>query len=131
MVLVLHKHKRSFCGVVIKGRGIGHALDFPTINIRATIPKRFHYGIYVVCVYTELGFFLGAMHYGPIPTFKLTKPRVEIHILDFSGNLYGKKVDVEICEKIRNIQTFSTLEALKKCIASDVVFVREYARMIH
>lgn len=70
------------------------------------------------------------MHYGPIPTFKLAESHIEIHLLDFSGDLYGKKVDVEICKKIRNIQTFSTLEALKNQIATDVAFVREYERSI-
>jgi riboflavin kinase/FMN adenylyltransferase len=54
----------------------------------------------------------GLLHLGPRPTFSGFPPTVELHLLDWSGNLYGQSVRVEFVERLRGVEAFTTAEDL-------------------
>ena len=63
---------------------------------------------------------------GTRPTVDGQNPVLEVHILEFSGNLYGKKITVEFLKKVRDEKKFDGLEALKEQIFKDISFAKEY-----
>ena len=63
---------------------------------------------------------------GTRPTVDGQNPVLEVHILEFSGNLYGKKITVEFLKKVRNEKKFDGLEALKEQIFKDISSAKEY-----
>ena len=75
---------------------------------------------------------LGDKKYGGIanmgirPTVDGQNPVLEVHILEFSGNLYGKKITVEFLKKVRDEKKFDGLEALKEQIFKDISSAKEY-----
>jgi riboflavin kinase / FMN adenylyltransferase len=66
------------------------------------------------------------VHIGPLPTFGVSSQRVEIHILDFKGDLYNQVVTFSLSFKIRGVLSFSSPEELKQQIAQDILFARKY-----
>ena len=57
---------------------------------------------------------------GPVPTFGVEKPLLEVHLLDFDGDLYGQTVTVEFVRRIRDIVRFDTSEALQHQLQQDL-----------
>ena len=57
---------------------------------------------------------------GPVPTFDVNKPLLEVHLLDFDGDLYGKTVTVEFLHRLRDIVHFDSIEALKAQLQTDL-----------
>ena len=105
-------------GAVQHGRGVGHTLGFPTANIdlsatRKMLPKE---GVYAV----KLSTFKGMANLGAAPTFGIDRPTLEVHLLDFHGDLYGQTVNVEFLHRLRNIEHFSTPEALQQQLQKDL-----------
>jgi len=114
---------KTLRGVVLRGAMLGRKINFPTINIgygSLDLP----FGVYVSRVQTLLGVYKGALHFGPKSIAGTAEPSLEIHLLDFSGDLYGAEVRIEIFNKIRDVMSFDDLESLKKQIALDVESVR-------
>lgn len=111
-------------GTVVKGIMMGRKLGFPTINVVYTDLK-LPYGVYLCMVKTIMGRFKGAMHFGPRTIFGIEEPTLEVHLLDFSGDLYGSEVYIDVLEKIRDVRHFENTESLKKQIRLDVEYVRE------
>jgi FAD synthase len=119
----MEKITKDIVGIVVKGTLIGKKIGFPTINIeydRIDLP----FGVYMSKVITPDGEYYGAMHYGPKETLGIHEPSLEIYLLDFSGDLYGRSVRVEVIEKIRDVRAFDSLESLKKQLRLDVDHVR-------
>jgi len=116
--------KKVVRGVVLKGVMMGRKINFPTINVAYDFLD-LPYGVYVSRVRTPFGFFKGALHFGPKSVFGVEEPSLEVHLLDFSGDLYGCEVLVEVFEKIRDVRSFDNMESLKKQIRLDVEYVRE------
>ncbi|WP_113738097.1 bifunctional riboflavin kinase/FAD synthetase [Blattabacterium clevelandi] len=112
----------SLSGYVIKGKGIGKTLDFPTANIQLNenklIPKK---GVYAVKVNIFNPFYQGMMNIGICPTVnkKNKKIKIEVHIFDFDQEIYGKKIDIFIVKRIREEKKFNTLYDLKRQIKKD------------
>lgn len=103
----------SFRGEVIKGKGKGQKIGFPTINLHVTGNKLMPLdGVYKVKVTLQTKELLGALF--------CRHDLIEIYIINFSGDLYAKEVFVKFLERIRGIEHFSDDEALKAAIASDV-----------
>lgn len=105
-------------GAVQHGRGVGHTLGFPTANIdlsqtRKMLPKE---GVYAVKLSTHVGM----ANLGAAPTFGIDRPTLEVHLLDFHGDLYGQTVNVEFLHRLRNIEHFSTPEALQQQLQKDL-----------
>lgn len=110
-------------GTVLHGRGVGHTLGFPTANIdlsktRKMLPKE---GVYAV----RIGNHTGMANLGKAPTFGVDKPLLEVHLLDFDGDLYGQTVTVEFVHRLRDIVQFQNPEALKAQLQIDLKACRE------
>ena len=111
----------SVTGEVIKGAQKGRQIGFPTINLAAkkgyVLPKN---GVYLTRHSHNKQTYFGITNVGVRPTFyDDSHVFVECHILDFSGDLYGREVKVEFLDKIRDEHKFPTIDALKEQIARD------------
>ena len=109
------------------GDKIGRTLGIPTANIalrRRVSPLA---GIYAVRVY-GLGPvpLFGAANVGTRPAVNGTDNRIEVHILDFAGDIYGRRINVEFCAKLRDETNFPSLEALTVAIQKDIRDTRDY-----
>ena len=120
----------SVSGQVLHGRGVGHTLGFPTANIdlsrtRKMLPKE---GVYVVKMRNEeLGIRnCGMANLGIIPTFDINKPSLEVHLLDFDGDLYGQTVEVQFLHRLRDIVRFDSPEALQRQLQEDLNTCHHY-----
>lgn len=111
---------RSFTltGTVLHGRGVGHTLGFPTANIDLSQTRKMlpAYGVYAV----RIGDRIGMANLGPVPTFGVDKPLLEVHLLDFHGDLYGQTVTVEFIHRLRDIVRFDSSEALRHQLQEDI-----------
>lgn len=111
---------RQLVGVVIHGAHLGRTLGFPTANLALPAEPHLRFGIYA-------GRVLGrpaAISVGVRPAIGGLEPLAEIHILDFSGDLYGQELTVELLEYLRPELSFPSLDALREQIARDVETVR-------
>ncbi|WP_377473345.1 MAG: bifunctional riboflavin kinase/FAD synthetase [Microcoleus anatoxicus] len=138
----------SLVGPIVRGQQLGRTIGFPTANIQLP-PSKFlpRFGVYAVRVSIEdgdgvfpdesssykwenpkslmLGESLdvslvnGVMNVGCRPTVDGQQPTVEVHLLDWSGDLYGKTLSVSLVEFLRPEQKFPSLEALKTQIQAD------------
>jgi len=107
----------------MKGLLMGRKMGFPTINV-AFASTDLPFGVYATRVYTSEGVYKGALHFGPRKVMNMMEPSLEVHLLDFSGDLYGKEVKIEVIEKIRDTKDFDDMDALKRQIRYDVDAVR-------
>lgn len=112
----------AFRGVVVRGDGRGRDLGFPTANLQVSSSEKLlpPAGIYAVRAVLRRGTFLGALHLGPRPTFQGSPPSVELHILDFDGDLYGEEIRVDVIEWLRDVLPFGSVAALVKQMKKDV-----------
>lgn len=62
---------------------------------------------------------------GPMPTFGIDKPTLEVHLLDFDGDLYGNKVEVSFIRRLRDTMRFNSVEALQCQLQEDLKRCRE------
>jgi riboflavin kinase/FMN adenylyltransferase len=114
----------NVAGSVVTGFGRGIKLGFPTANIdpeKELLPLA---GIYAAFVDVEGKRYMAALNIGEKPTFADYTFTFEAHLLDFSGDLRGRRLNTEFVEKLRDIIKFDSTETLKKQIAADVEKVR-------
>jgi riboflavin kinase/FMN adenylyltransferase len=108
-------------GEVVVGDRRGRSIGFPTANVvpdsNAVIPAR---GVYAGFVRTGSKEWAACTNVGVAPTFGRTESRVEAHLLDFEGDLYGRVVDVRFVERIREERRFSGVDELIGQIRRDV-----------
>lgn len=117
----------SLRGPVLHGDERGRTIGFPTLNVgvsadRALPPN----GVYVTRAYLPTGIFNAVTNIGTRPTFDGTARRVETHVFDFEGDLYGQVVTVELLHRLRAEQKFDGIEALVAQIEADAVAAREW-----
>lgn len=110
----------NVAGIVVSGKGRGVGLGFPTANIEPEKELLPPPGIYAAFADVEGKRYLAALNIGEKPTFADYTFTFEVHLLDFSGDLRGKRLNTEFVEKIRDIVKFDSPEMLKKQIAVDV-----------
>jgi riboflavin kinase/FMN adenylyltransferase len=121
----------SIEGEVIRGKGRGATLlGFPTANINIEIPDLLipKEGIYAVKVYFNGEGLNGAANIGYKPTFGNSILSCEVHILNFSGDLLGRRLKISFIERLRDEKAFSSPEALSEQIKKDVEAVRNIFR---
>ncbi|MBD2597564.1 bifunctional riboflavin kinase/FAD synthetase [Nostoc spongiaeforme FACHB-130] len=114
-------------GTVIQGQQLGRTIGFPTANLQIPSDKFLpRHGVYAVKVYilndttaTTPQLILGVMNIGNRPTVNGINSSVEVHLFDWSGDLYGKQLTVELIKFLRPEQKFASLEALKTQIHQD------------
>jgi len=115
----------SLYGRVVPGLQRGRTLGFPTANLNPPcgilLPPN---GVYAATVDVEGRRFIGAANIGINPTFKafgeIYSRRVEVHLLNYTGDLYGKNIEVAFWDRLRPETAFSTVDALKKQISEDI-----------
>jgi len=110
----------NVAGIVVTGKGRGVGLGFPTANIEPEKELLPPAGIYAAFASVEGKRYLAALNIGEKPTFADYTFTFEVHLLDFSGDLRGKRLNTEFVEKIRDIVKFDNPEMLKKQIVADV-----------
>jgi riboflavin kinase/FMN adenylyltransferase len=116
----------SILGTVEKGDGIGHQLGFPTANLNPHNEAFPPDGVYATHIRLTGKTYSGVLNLGRRPTFEDRSHRriLEVHILDFSDDIYGQDIEVIFHEKLRDEKKFSSVDELKKQIAADVAAAR-------
>lgn len=111
-----------FSSIAVKGDGMGSILGFPTANFDLTKSEvGLEAGIYASKVTMD-----GADYIGALCVHKEIE-KIEVHLLDFDGGeLYGKELTVEPHKKVSEFTDFTTLQALKEKIQSDVDAARSF-----
>ncbi len=121
-------------GIVVQGQQLGRTIGFPTANLQLPsdkfVPRQ---GVYAVRVFTlentsyttTSTAYLGVMNIGNRPTVNGADKSVEVHLFDWTGDLYSKRLAVQLVEFLRPEQKFPSLEALKKQIQLDCTIARQ------
>ncbi|MFC1575027.1 bifunctional riboflavin kinase/FAD synthetase [Gemmatimonadota bacterium] len=120
---------RPYCvrGMVVRGDGRGKSLGFPTANLWVPVNGKLvpPPGVYAVRGWLKRGAFGGAIHIGPRPTFTGSPPTIELHLLDFDGDIYGEEIRVEFIRCLREVRPFASASALVEQLKADVEATRE------
>lgn len=106
-------------GTVTHGRQLGRELGFPTANLSVAADFPLPDGVYRSRAEVGGRWYDGMSNLGCNPTVGGGDRRLETHLFDFSGELYGQRLRVELFERIRGERTFSTVEELRAQIAAD------------
>lgn len=115
----------SLEGKVIGGCNKGSDMGFPTANIDIHDNLIPHTGVYAVQVVLQKKTFNGVANIGYNPTFKRNHLTVEVHIFNFTGNLYDQTIRLLFIDKIRDEVTFSSGDELKAQIQKDIASAKE------
>jgi riboflavin kinase/FMN adenylyltransferase len=107
---------------VVRGSGRGSSLGYPTANLGPSENLCLKEGVYAVRVNEQ---FLGVANYGFRPTFDGKTKVLEVHILDFEGNLRGERLKMEFLSFLREEKKFSSKDELIKQIEIDIATVKE------
>lgn len=117
-------HPYRIRGEVINGARRGRTIGFPTANlsrIETLLPGD---GVYAGIARIDAGPFAAAINVGPNPTFHEIQRKVEVHLLDFSGDLYGQILDVDFLQRLRDTRPFQSAEELIRQLGADVAAAR-------
>ncbi len=118
-------------GMVTHGAARGTTIGFPTANLDAIdtlVPGK---GVYAGRSWVDGRSHWSAIHIGPNPTFGDQLLKVESHLLDYDGSLYGQAIEVDFISRLRDIRAFDSTEQLQSQLQSDVESTREIARNYH
>ncbi|MCS7013612.1 MAG: bifunctional riboflavin kinase/FAD synthetase [Chloroherpetonaceae bacterium] len=109
-------------GKVVHGERRGRLIGFPTANLEISHPIKLipHIGVYAADVSLATGRYRAMVNIGYRPTVSnLPRLQIEAHILNFSGDLYGATLTLELLQRLRDEQKFPSLEALKAQLEED------------
>jgi len=108
-------------GRVVEGEGRGRKIGVPTINLGDIPPRKLlpPDGVYAVRVEWRGGRSGGMMNQGARPTFRDKRRVLEAHLFDFDGDLYDEWVRLEWIERLRDVQSFASVEALQQQLERD------------
>lgn len=114
-------YRYPLTGKVIHGDRLGRTLGFPTANLGLDDPLKLipSDGIYAVYVDADGKRYRGMLHIGPRRTLDDPSHRIEVNLLDFSGDLYGKEISLHFVEKLRDEMKFESLSDLTNQMESD------------
>lgn len=116
----------TYSGKVVYGKQLGAQLGIPTANLWLPKNKLPISGVYIVKVFLGKNELNGIANMGIRPTVGGESPVLEIHLLDFSKKIYGKRLNVEFLKKVRNERKFKSIEALKEQIFKDISTAKSY-----
>lgn len=119
-------------GKIRKGKGLGRTLNFPTANLKIAegyklIPKN---GAYVVKSNLDGTTLYGMMNIGVNPTVDGKNRSIEIHFFDYSEDLYGKVLRIDVLHRLRDEQKFDSLDTLRQQLDRDKVIALDYIRSL-
>lgn len=117
----------TILGTVESGDRVGRTIGFPTANLRAHNEQFPPNGVYAVRVTINGELFSGVANIGVRPTVTggAGDRKLEVHVMDFHGDLYEKELDVDFVKFLRDERKFDGVETLKRQIASDIATARE------
>jgi riboflavin kinase/FMN adenylyltransferase len=118
----------AIAGEVTSGAGRGRSLGFPTANITPDRPLLIERGVYLGRLHVDGQGHTAVVNVGVRPTFGETTLAVEAHLLDFTGDLYGREVRLDFLDRIRDEMRFPSVEALKAQVARDIEVARGAGR---
>lgn len=110
----------SVYGTVVRGRGRGKSVGFPTANLdphHETLPPD---GVYAAWGELDGKKLKGVLHIGKRPTFRDAEKTLEVHFLNFQGNIYGKEIELAFVSKLRGTRRFGNAAALAAGIRKDI-----------
>ena len=112
----------ALCGEVIRGDRLGRKFGFPTANLETTGRALPPAGVYAVHAYVGGQRYRAVANIGHRPTVASPLPglRVEAHLINFSGDLYGQELELTFVEKLRDEQRFPSLDVLRAQIQKDI-----------
>ena len=119
--------KFELTGTIVHGQAIGKTIGFPTANIQVNsdlklIPGN---GVYAVDVSLKDSDYIGMLNIGNRPTVNDSADRtIEVHILDFSGEIYAEEITVKFIDKLRDETQFKDLQELQNQLKEDEKFIR-------
>jgi riboflavin kinase/FMN adenylyltransferase len=121
----------SLEGTVVRGEGAGRKLGFPTANLQLRHADKLvpHEGIYAVRAALRDRYLDGVLHLGPRPTFPGLPPSIELHLFDFEGDLYGRRIRVDFLDRIRDIAKFASVRDLVVAMEADCEAARSMLRV--
>jgi riboflavin kinase / FMN adenylyltransferase len=111
-------------GSVITGQRRGKSLGFPTANLDKVLTVVPANGVYAVRVEHVGCGWAGAANIGPNPTFGEHARKIEVHLLDFAGDLYGATIAVGFVERLRDTRPFAGVTELVQQLRADIAAVR-------
>ncbi|MDH7499943.1 MAG: riboflavin kinase, partial [candidate division NC10 bacterium] len=115
---------------VVKGRGRGRNLGFPTANLKPPRDFLLPDGVYAGFARTDGKTHQVAIHVGRAPTFGGKDRRIEVHFLHFGGDLYRRRLEIQFLERIREERKFSNQEELAQRIRQDTRHVAQLLTQI-
>ena len=107
-------------GIVTKGSQRGREIGFPTANLESVpclIPA---HGVYAGWTDIEGQGYQAALNIGPNPTFGEKAAKVEVHIIGWSGSIYGERLKVTLLSRIRDVRRFESISALRQQLQQDI-----------
>ena len=111
----------SLHGRVITGAGRGTGLGFPTANLDANSEKAIPAdGVYATRAFVDGKAYQSMTNIGKQPTFGTNERVVEVYVLDYNGDLYGRELKIDILERLRGEKKFGTATELKKQMVEDI-----------
>ena len=116
----------SIKGRVVHGQKKGRTIGFPTANVNLKRAKPPVIGVYAVSIDICGEYYQGVANIGARPTVSGEDALLEVHIFDFSGDLYGQVIEVNVLHRLRGIQKFATFAELKTQIEQDALAARTY-----
>ena len=116
----------ALCGLIVEGDRLGRQLGFPTANLEVkglSIPPN---GVYAGLTRVNDVTYRVALNIGHRPTLNSPAPalRVEAHLIDFKGDLYGQELEIEVGDRLREEKKFGSPTQLKEQIARDIQAIR-------
>ena len=117
-------HPYAITGPVLRGAGRGRTLGFPTANLRPDRPLVLAPGVYVARASWDGGAADAVVNVGYRPTFGEDQYWVEAYLLDFSGDLYDRTLQLEFLDHIRPEMKFSGVDGLTRQVMTDIATAR-------
>ncbi len=124
------QHPFTLNGTIVKGRGLGKDLGFPTANLEIEedyklIPKN---GVYVVSTIIDGEKVFGMMNIGTNPTVGGKEKTIEANFFELEKDLYGKQLEIEMLVRIRDEKKFDSVDDLKIAMKQDRAFSLQYIK---
>lgn len=113
-------------GRVSYGAQRGRTIGFPTANLEQVATVLPGPGVYVARTTIDDVTYAAAVNVGPNPTFGDQAMKIEVHVIDYAGDLYGRELNVDFLDRLRDVQSFASVAELKAQLRFDVAEAREY-----